>query len=394
MLVLFVTVFVDLIGFGIVLPLLPFFATHFGVSGIGVAALSSVFSLMQFLFSPFWGRLSDRIGRRPVMLISLAGSALSYLALAYCHTYGQIFATRVMAGFFGGNIAVASAYIADVTTPENRSRGMGMIGAAFGLGFVFGPGLGALIAHLAEDPTRPEQVYHMIGLVAFAVCALNFLVACWSLVESRTNAPATAPARGGWLHLDLWRKAFADRPTAYLTLLYFVLGYGFANFENFFALFIHDVFHYEVREGNLFFLFIGLITATVQGGLIGRLVKRFGEKALILCACLLFAVSLMLMPFCRSVTLLLLMLTGLGVGQGLNRSSILGLISRRTVAGEQGSVMGVAQSAGSLARIIGPLVGGMMFNISGGAALPFVFSGALLLAALLVGLGYLRREGA
>ncbi len=392
MLVLFVTVFVDLIGFGIVLPLLPFFAIPFGVKSLGVTALASVFSLMQFVFAPFWGRLSDRIGRRPVLLMSLAGSAASYLALAFCTSFWQIFVTRAFAGFFGANIAVASAYIADITTPENRSRGMGMIGAAFGLGFVFGPGLGALIAHLAENPAHPEQVYHAIGYVAGGICAINFLVACWSVAESRPAERKTTGSAFLTIHWDSWKLAFSDRTVAYLILLYFVLGFGFANFENLFALFIHGApFHYDVKEGSCFFLFIGLVTAAVQGGLIGRLVKRYGEKALILFACLLFTISLSLIPFSMKVWHLLVLLTGLGLGQGLNRSSILGLISQRVNANDQGVVMGVAQSSGSLARIVGPIMGGILFDHIN-HPFPFVLSGLLILAVMAIGIRFLTDE--
>ncbi len=388
MAVLFLTVFLDLIGFGIVLPLLPFFASHFGASGLMVTGLSSVFSFMQFLSAPFWGRLSDRLGRRPVLLCSLAGSTLSYLALGFCTSFWQIFATRVMAGFFGANIAVANAYIADITLPENRSRGMGLIGAAFGLGFVLGPGIGACIAHFAENPVHPERVYHAIGWVAGAICGINFLVACFTLVESRPPEKRrhdSIPLKLRWF---LGKRMFSNRTIAFLVALYFVLGFGFSNFENLFALLIRGKFGYDVKEGNYFFLFIGLVVALVQGGLIGRLVKLFGERHLILFACMLFAASMILIPWCHYLWHLLMVLAGLGIGQGLNRSTIMGLISQQVGPEEQGEVMGLAQSAGSLARILGPLVGGLLFDHAG-VATPFVAAGLLVVVTLGIGSKFL-----
>ena len=389
--VLFLTVFVDLVGFGLVLPLLPFFAHHFHANGLEITALSSVFSLMQFIFAPWWGRLSDRIGRRPVLLISLAGSAVSYGALIFCNSFWQILATRALAGLFGGNIAVANAYIADITPPEQRSKGMGLIGAAFGLGFVLGPGLGALIAHLSNDPAHPTHVYRAIGAVAALICGLNWLVACWTLTESRAPVHQEGGGDEGLWHWEAWGRAFASRGTGYLITLYFVLSYGFANFENLFALFIHEKLGYGVLGGNLFFLYIGLVMAVVQGGLIGRLVKRFGEGWLIVAGGVLTAAAIAFMPAACVAWHLFFLLAGLGVGQGVNRASIMGLVSQRTSPSEQGVVLGVAQSAGSLARIVGPLAGGLLYDHVGPWA-PFVFSGVVIVLVLLPGLGFLRRE--
>ncbi|NUN93051.1 MAG: MFS transporter [Verrucomicrobiae bacterium] len=392
--VLFFTVFVDLVGFGLVLPLLPYFASRFGANGFEVTALSSIFSLMQFVFAPFWGRLSDRIGRRPVILISLAGSTLSYFGLMFCESFWQIFATRAFAGFFGANIAVANAYIADITPPEERSKGMGWIGAAFGLGFVLGPGLGALIAHLADDPLRPDQVYRAIGGTAAAICGLNGLVACWTLAESRPSSHREVRRREAMGPLAAWRRVFAARGTAYLIALYFALGYGFANFENLFALLlIRPAFGFDVREGNLFFLYLGLVMAVVQGGMIGRLAKRFGDGRLIAAGCILSAVAMAWMPFADRSWHLFLLLGLLGLGQGLNRASILGLVSRRANAEMQGAALGAAQSAGSLARIVGPISGGALFDRFGPPA-PFLLSGVLVALVLLPGIGGLRREDA
>jgi DHA1 family tetracycline resistance protein-like MFS transporter len=390
MMVLFLTVFIDLIGFGIVLPLLGFFANHFAVSGFLVSLLSAVFSLMQFLFTPFWGRLSDKMGRRPIILISLAGSTISYLLLGFCSSFWQIFGTRVLAGFFGGNIAVANAYVADVTPPEKRSQGMGMIGAAFGLGFVLGPAIAEAITHLPHDPAHPEYIYHMIGWVAGGICGINLLVACFTLPESLTNKSAENIRRMGPGLFESWRRAFSRELVAVLILIYFVLTFAFANFEALFSVFISKKFSYDVREGDWFFLFLGLVVASVQGGMIGRLVKAFGEKALILYGGILLAASLAFIPFANGMVALLVTLVGLGIGQGVNRSSIMGLISQNIDSHEQGAILGVAQSSTSLARILGPIAGGLMFDHFG-RAIPFVASGILVVLILLIGFKTLFR---
>ncbi len=379
--VLFVTVFMDLVGFGIVLPLLPFMGTHFHASALMVSALNSIFSLMQFLCAPFWGRLSDRIGRRPVLLWSLAGSTVSYLLLGFCDSFWQIFATRALAGFFGANIAVANAYIADITTPENRSKGMGMIGAAFGLGFVFGPLIGGLIAQFGTDPSRPDHVYRLIGWVAAAICGINFLVACFNLPESRRPESAPAQVKSVFL-FSAWQRAFSIKAVGVLIALYFVFGFAFSNFENLFGLLLKGRFFFDVREANYFFFFVGLVVAGVQGGMIGKLVKRYGEARLIVMGGLLFVVSFIWLPFTFGIPSLLGAILGIGVGQGLNRSAIMGLISQQVSAEEQGLVLGVAQSSGSLARILGPLVGGALYDRA--PAAPFLLSAALIL--LLLGL--------
>lgn len=392
MAVVFVTVFVDLIGFGIILPMLPWFASHYGMKGVAVAAMASVYSLMQFLCAPFWGKLSDRIGRRPVMLVSLAGSTVSYLALGFCDGYWAIFATRVFAGLFGANIGVASAYIADITTPENRSRGMGLIGAAFGLGFVLGPALGALIIWFFENPVHPERAYHAIGWVAGGICGINFLVACWKLVESRSPNSDAGRATEPCSFASGWSRAFSRPLVGYLIVLYFVFGFGFSNFEALFALLIQANLHYDVMRGNLFLLFLGLVVAAVQGGLIGRLVQMFGERRLILAGALIFSAGLVALPFVGHVLWLLAALFTIGIGQGLNRSSILGLISQSIGSDEQGEVLGVAQAAGSLARIVGPLAGGLMFDHMG-RMVPFVVAGALVFLTLLVGARWIFPTG-
>lgn len=379
--VIFMTVFVDLIGFGIVLPLLPFFATHFGVAGFGVGSLSAVYSLTQFIFGPFWGRLSDKIGRRPVLLWGLAGSTLSYVALGFCDSYWQIFATRALAGFFGGNVGVASAYIADITPAEKRSQGMGLIGAAFGLGFVLGPAIGAGIAHLAEDALHPQRVYQAIGWVAASICAVNFLVGLLRLPESLPpeRRVTTVDARS---RFSAWRTLGWKSSVTLLIGLSFLLTLAFSIFEVLFALLLKGQFHFELKEANFFFLFTGLVSALVQGGLLGWFVRKFQERRLILYGGLVFSIALIAMPWTQHVWQLLLAVGGMAFGFGLNRSSVVGLISQKTGEKEQGEVLSLSQSMSSLARVFGPLLGGFLLDRTGGMVIPFAVAGALMLLGI------------
>ncbi len=266
--VLFVTVFVDLLGFGIVLPLLPYYARTFHASGLAVGALIAVYSAMQVVFAPLWGRWSDRIGRRPVLLISLGGSTLSYLLFTLADGIGLLFVSRILAGVAGANIPVAQAFIADSTTDEDRARGMGLIGAAFGLGFVFGPAIGGLLAHYGHRAP---------GLAATVICGLNLLVALWRLPEScvpgRQRVAAVHPLRG-LRHL---------RPGASLTTwlsLFAMAVFSFATMETTLSLLCASAFAMPASQIYWLFGFMGVMTALMQGGLIGRLAQRVAEPRL------------------------------------------------------------------------------------------------------------------
>lgn len=468
LLVIFLTIFIDLIGFGIVLPLLPQYSERFGAEGFMIGLIIASFSIMQFFFAPFWGRLSDRIGRRPVILISTAGSSASYalFALASAPSLSAntaltiLFASRIFAGICGANISVASAYMADVTPPEQRSRGMGMIGMAFGLGFILGPVIGALC-------------FKYLGLagpgwVAAAICTTNFLLAVAVLVESRKpgSAPATQRAT-----VAQWVHALKTPTVGFLVVLYFLGTFAFACFEStlplllgsadfhpadfkspaslsqkiivgadpvsarvraqlpvetlkalgragsndgsarrelfngfnalldskslydvevwktlnirpetarlatttsskkslkrFHRLLLEDAYPEEIQpqkfyfdEGHIgwLFAFCGLMSAFVQGGMIGRMVKCFGEPKLIWTSLLLVGASLMIIPFAGTVLVLMCGLALVAMSSGLNRAPTLGLISIFTPSHEQGAMLGVTQSAGTLGRIFGPLL--------------------------------------
>jgi MFS family permease len=408
LLVIFLTVFIDLIGFGIVVPLVPIFTRHYGASGWVIGAIIASFSAMQFVFSPIWGRLSDRHGRRPILLISTAGAALSYVLFAVGsgfenHTVAlwTLLVSRVFAGICGGNITVAQAYIADITPPENRSKRMGLIGMAFGLGFIFGPALSG-IALKFFGATGP-------GWTAAALCAANFSLAFCILVESLKPDSSQAARRP---HFAQWGHTLAQPKIGLLILIFFLATFAFSCFESTLPLLVSDNFNLGITVDETkpamtvisLFVFCGIIGAVIQGGAIGRLVKMFGEPKLISLSLFLTGISLILLPFIKGDGQLkwlavlhatdwpwikmLLALALLAIGTGLTRPPLFGLLSNLAPANEQGATIGVAQSAGSLARILGPLFAVILYLRV--APLPYVTCGVI---SILSGVLAVRRLG-
>ncbi len=388
-LVIFLTVFIDLIGFGIVLPLLPIYNRDLGASGLLIGIIQASFSAMQFLFAPGWGRLSDRIGRRPVLLTSTAGAAVSYAIFAYgCGLHGSValwilLGSRVLAGICGANITVAQAYIADISPPAERSRRMGLIGMAFGLGFVFGPPLGAMGIHLLglRGP----------GYLAAGFCTLNFLLALAILPESWRPSSEHVAARP---HLDQWLHTLRHPQIGLLVAVFFLATFCFASFETTLGLLISKnlhldvISHQDMKMSGYLIAYCGVIGAAVQGGLIGRMVKKSGEARVIANSLFLLAISLAPIPFIRGSgpvvwALLLFVLAILAVASSLTRPPVFGLISNLTPANEQGATIGVAQSAGSLARILAPVFAATLLDYY--PFLPYVIcSGISLFTAVLV----------
>lgn len=390
LLVVFLTVFIDLVGFGIVLPLLPIYSEHYGAGDLMIGIIIASFSAMQFLFAPAWGRLSDRIGRRPVLLISNCGSVISYALFGVAGLIGGdtglwlLLISRIFAGICGANLSVANAYIADISPPEKRSKNMGLIGMAFGLGFILGPAIGSISARLAGE-SGP-------GFVAAAVCLVNFLLTWTILGESRHPGVQPASQRPQL-------NRFADtlrRPTiGILILIYFLAIFCFASFESTFSRLLHSRYQDADLYIGYLFTYCGVLAATVQGGLIGRLVKRFGEPRLIALSLVMFAVGLTLLPLLEPgqpwkqpsnlVMWFLWLVIGLGFvasGSAINRPPTFGLLSLNTPAHEQGETLGVAQSAGSLARIIAPISANLLYRYSPG--LPYyVCAGISAVAAIL-----------
>jgi multidrug resistance protein len=378
--VIFITVFIDLLGFGIIIPLLPFYAQSFGASAFEIGLLGTSFSLMQFLFSPIWGRWSDRVGRKPIILVGLLGSCLSYVMLAVAASLPMLFIARIVGGIAGANIPTAQAYIADVTTPENRAKGMGMVGAAFGLGFIFGPALGGVLSRIS--PETPMWC-------AAALCGAN-LVAAWFLLPESRVVSSTRRALG---RLEAFRHAL-KRPTLVILLaIYFIVIMAFSAFEATFALFSEARFGYTAASIGFLFTFIGVVLAVVQGVLVGRVVKRVGERRLIPFAITSIAISIGMLPFVWNVPGLLVALALLAVGMGFNSPSITSMVSRLSDADDQGGILGLASSLASLGRVAGPAWGGYLYDRFG-MTTPYLTASALLFIAFVVALAGLKDDGA
>ena len=350
LLVIFVTVFIDLVGFGIVMPVLPFYAegTKFGATPSQVGLLFASYSIMQLVFAPVLGRLSDKYGRRPILLISLLGTALGFFILGSATTLWMLFLGRIIDGISGGNISTAQAYIADVTTKEDRAKGMGLIGAAFGLGFVFGPAIGGVLSRWGIN---------VPFLFAGGLALANAILLYFTLPETVTRdhpARVSAASGRGWHQLI---AALRNRRLGFVLTIYFLGIVAFSIMTATFSLFMMFRLGYDAYHSGWIFAFVGVISAIVQGGLIGRLVKKFGEPILVIAGAFLFMASLVATPFITAATGLLAILTLAAVtsiGQALSAPSLSSLASKSASPAEHGSVLGVTQSVASLARAVGP----------------------------------------
>jgi MFS transporter, DHA1 family, tetracycline resistance protein len=370
LLIIFLTVFIDLLGFGIIIPLLPFYAERFGGSALTVGLLGTSFSLMQFIFAPMWGRLSDRIGRRPVILIGLCGSFISYLAFGFANTLALLFVSRSFAGIAGATIPTAQAFIADTTTAENRTKGMGMVGAAFGLGFIFGPAIGGFLSRWG----------HVVPpLFAAALSLFNFCLALFLLPESlKRHAGRIENARPS--RLQALRRALGQPHMPGILVVYFVVVTAFSGFESTFALFSEHRFGFTASTIGFMFAYIGVLFALVQGVMVGRVSRAIGEQRLVPVSILVASIALAMVAVSPTVAVLSASLAVLALGMGLNGPSIVSLISQWSTAEDQGGILGLSQGLASLSRIVGPAWGGFVFDRFGPAS-PYVSSSVLLLLA-------------
>ncbi len=357
--VIFTTVFIDLVGFGIVIPVLPFYAegTRFNATPRTVGLLFASYSIMQLIFSPILGRLSDKHGRRPVLLISIIGTGIGFLILGFATTLWMLFVGRILDGITGGNISTAQAYIADVTTKEERAKGMGLLGAAFGLGFIFGPAIGGILSQWGVA---------VPFLFAAGLCFANATLLYFTLPETVTaDHPARTLAAGG-RGLSQLIESLSQPRLGFVLIIYFMFIVAFSIMTTTFSLYTMFRFGYDAKHNGYLFAYVGIIAVIIQGGLIGRLVKRFGELPLVIVGALFFAGSLFAVPFVGpKVGGLLALLIGGGIfsaGNSLATPSLTSLASKSVGRGEQGSVLGVTQSVASLARAVGPALAAVLIH--------------------------------
>ncbi len=379
--IIFAVVCIDLIGFGIVLPLLPLYAKSYGASPTVIGMLAVSYSVGQLLFNPIWGSLSDHIGRRPVLLGSLAGSVIFYTIFGWAPTLTWLFIARTFAGIFAANISTAMAYIADITSKADRAKGMGLIGAAFALGFIIGPALGGFLS---------KYSYSWPGYGAALLSLLALLLAVVKLPESVQERRRYAYSRPNPLaFITPLKRNLVKSEIARPIWMYFLIILGFSCMQLTFPLFTQDIFGFDVVENGYVFAFMGLVAVVMQGGLIDKLSKRFGEGRLAVVGASLGVLGMVLLPSVRSVKMLLLLLAVLGIGTGLSNPTLTSLISIGADDSEQGAVLGISRSVSTLARIIGPLAGGWAYGAFG-----FTWTywgvGFVLLWAVVVGLPLFR----
>jgi len=361
LIVIFTTVFIDLVGFGIVIPVLPFYAegTAFNATPRTVGLLFASYSIMQLIFSPILGGLSDKHGRRPVLLLSIIGTGIGFLILGMATTLWMLFIGRILDGITGGNISTAQAYIADITTEENRAKGMGLIGAAFGLGFIFGPAIGGILSHWG---------IHVPFFFAAALCFANATLLFFTLPETVTaDHPAKHSAAGG-RSLGHVIASLKQPKLAYVLVIYFLFIVAFSIMTTSFSLYTMFRFGYNAQHTGYLFAYVGLIAVIIQGGLIGRLVKRFGEIPLVIFGALCFAISLFAVPFVGPAAggLGALLLGGgvFSMGNSLATPALTSLASKSVGPAQQGVVLGVTQSTASLARAVGPSLAAILISSS------------------------------
>lgn len=360
--IIFLTIFFDLVGFGIVIPALPYYAKtpEFMATPFEIGMLFASYSAMQFIFAPILGGLSDKYGRRPVLFLSLIGSAVGYLFLGFATTIPLLFVGRIIAGITGGNISTAQAYIADVTTRENRAKGMGLFGAAFGLGFVFGPAIGGILSRYG---------IHVPFLFAGALTFANAVALYFILPESLKPEDRIKHEKGQRPNrFAEMIDSFRDSRFSVLTVLYFLLVTAFSIMTATFALYTMYRFDYDAEANGYLFAYVGILAVILQGVVFGRLAKRFGEAWLTVAGSFILAAALFIIPFIGpelgGLTGLLICIAFFSLGNSISSPALSSLASKVASEREQGKALGVMQSAASLARAIGPALAGVLLNNS------------------------------
>jgi multidrug resistance protein len=377
--IIFITVFIDLLGFGVLIPILPTFASsEIGVSDFGIGALVAIYSLIQFLFNPIVGKFSDRVGRRPIILVSLLLTSISYVIFSFSTTFFALLMSRFLAGLGGSNIGTAQAYIADITDKENRAKGMGMIGAAFGLGFVFGPIIGGFLSHYG---------YEYVGYASASFSFLAFLFALFMLPESVKEKKSLQGFSVKLFNFKDVSKIIKIPNIGIFVFLFFIIIFSVANIYGTFALLGNKYYGFTNRENGYLFGIMGIVSATIQGGLMKRISKSLSEKSILFLGIIFLMTGLFLIPFGINFTGVAFISIIYAIGTGILQPSIVSFVSKYSPDDKQGMVLGFNSSMASLARVLGPLWGGFAFEFLGYEA-PFI-TGAVFTFFTLVTTWYL-----
>ncbi len=405
----FLVVVIDLLGFGIVLPLLPFYAQEFAASAVMIGLLYSVYSFMQLIFSPIWGSWSDRIGRRPIMLLSTFGAVIAYIIFGLAESLGVLFFSRVIAGMMGGNISTAQAYIADVTDSENRARGMGLIGAAFGIGFVVGPASATALIHPSFHELvanagfvefaawMGENRFALPGFFAAFLSLCSFMMVLFLLPETvdTTKERPAAFRRPSVFTPRFWRLLSEQKGKSsrgYLIPLvigFFLLSFGESSLYSSFPLFAEGQLNMTAEQVGVQFFYIGIIAVVVQGFLIKPLTNRYAEEKLFMIGNILMVIGLGLIPLAYNTLTLALFLGLMAIGKSLNSPTITSLISKEAEEDNVGAVMGAAQGLSGLGRMIGPTWGGALFAVYFG--LPFAATALIVATTIWIAIGLMKK---
>jgi DHA1 family tetracycline resistance protein-like MFS transporter len=355
LLLLFSVVFMDMVGFGFIIPILPDFAERYGGTPTVVGLLMAVYALGQFVAAPVLGRLSDRYGRRPIFLVSIAGTMISMLILGFARSVPMLFASRIVGGLSGGNVTVAQSYVADVTDERNRARGLGFIGAAFGMGFILGPLFGGLLVNFG---------FSVPPFVAAALSALNLGLVIFTLPESlsREQRTRTALRTRRRFSIALLRETLGREPVGSLLVVTYFYGLAFTMFEMIFSLFVQQRLGLSPQARSYILAYIGVLIALVQGGGIGFLTKRFAEERLMLVSAAVMTVALGFWAFTSSTLYLVIVLAPLSIAAGIITTLLRSLLSKAVPPEEIGGTLGLSNSLDSLNRIVSPAVGGLMIG--------------------------------
>ncbi|MCG8511007.1 MAG: MFS transporter [Rhodospirillales bacterium] len=386
--ILFLIVVIDLIGFGIIIPLLPFYAERFQATPDVVTLVMATYSLAQLIALPLWGRLSDRIGRRPVLLVSLVGIALSYVWLGFADSLLALFAARAICGAMAGHISAAFAYVADITDAENRTKGMGVIGAAWGLGFFIGPAIGGILAGpdaITADFQTPSFAAAALSAVAFVLTAVFLKESLSPEIRARNAAQPDEPMA------DIVKGVLKNPALTLWIVLTFFVTFVLAGMETTFAMWTERSYGWGPRPNGFLLTFVGLVTMAVQGGLIGRLRRRWDEQSLLIQGAAFMALASAAIPFAATPWILVVVMAAMAYGFAVASPALNSLISLEADERRQGSILGLSRSSSTAARVVGPACAGVLFAALGKDA-PYYLGAVVMLGVVMVAYRYRRRS--